>query len=236
LSYLAGNKKKNAETFSFVNTVKEKKRTTHKSSSEILAEKRKANEEAKKKLEKEKEHKTKAPEPELKTTKPAVAPAVALAQPVITPKKDSVAQHNGGPRFKSVFLEPAEISDKELEEAHLARLEDHDENPTEVHTDAPDAHPNAERHEFVKRGGHQEELDLGDYVVVGVFSSSANAKRYADGLLKMNFNADYGHLTVKNLWYVYIVKTSDINEARAARDKYRQMKIFKDAWLLTTHE
>jgi hypothetical protein len=52
----------------------------------------------------------------------------------------------------------------------------------------------------------------------------------------MNFNADYGHLTVKNLWYVYIVKTSDINEARAARDKYRQMKIFKDAWLLTTHE
>jgi hypothetical protein len=51
----------------------------------------------------------------------------------------------------------------------------------------------------------------------------------------MGFAADYGHLTEKNLWYVYLIQTTDINAARAERDRLRKMKLFRDAWLLTVH-
>jgi hypothetical protein len=115
----------------------------------------------------------------------------------------------------------------------LQRLEAHAENPTEHHGDDPSIHPHAERHEFVKRGGHNEELEIGDYVIGGVFRSSANAKHFAEGINKMGFKAEYGHLTEKNLWYVYLMQTDDINAARAERDRVRKMKLFRDAWLLT---
>src|SRR6185503_11745428 len=97
------------------------------------------------------------------------------------------------------------------EKARIARLEEHAADPDEHHGDAADAHPNAERHEFVKRGSHKEELDAGDYVVAGVFKSDVNANYYSTGLKKLGFEADYGHLTEKNLWYVYISQSNDIN-------------------------
>jgi hypothetical protein len=78
-------------------------------------------------------------------------------------------------------------------------------------------------------------LDVADYVIGGVFKSDANAKHFADGLAKLGFKADYGHLTEKNLWYVYLYQTTDINQARTERDRVRKMLILRDAWLLTVH-
>jgi type IX secretion system PorP/SprF family membrane protein len=110
-----------------------------------------------------------------------------------------------------------------------------------LHADDPDAHhegenhPNAERHEFVKKGTHEDELDVADYVVTGVFKEESNARHFTDGLKKLGFKAQYGHLTEKAVWYVYLHQGSDINEARTERDRYRKMKLFRDAWLLTVH-
>jgi type IX secretion system PorP/SprF family membrane protein len=254
LNYLLGQHKKGTIVYSFVDTHKEKpKKPINKSASEAIAAKRKQDElEKKKQLEEKK--KLSQDEINRKKTEDALArkkqeEALALHREeirkreearkheVVTPpppKTDTaVAKHN--PRFKQDMLAMVEIPEghHEHEQEQIKRLDVHAENPTETHDETH--HPHAERHEFIKRGSHQDELDASDYVVGGVFGKEANAKHFTQGLVKLGFKADYGHLTEKNLWYVYLTKTSDINKARTERDKYRKMKIFRDAWLLTVH-
>lgn len=174
------------------------------------------------------------PQPQQQTT-PVVTqpqPQQTQQQPVTEPPIEDHS-HDGGARFRNQLYVPVYISDEENE--RTLRLEQHAADPDEHHDEAIDFHPNAERHEFVKRGGHQDELDIGDFVIVGSFRSMENAKHFSEGLVKMGFTADYGHLTEKEMWYVYVTHTNDINIARAERDKYRKMKIFRDAWLLTVH-
>jgi hypothetical protein len=79
-------------------------------------------------------------------------------------------------------------------------------------------------------------MEAADYVVTGVFKEEANARQFTQGLKKLGFKADYGHLTEKGVWYVHIFDGDDINAARVERDKFRKMKIFRDAWLLTVHQ
>jgi hypothetical protein len=79
-------------------------------------------------------------------------------------------------------------------------------------------------------------MEIGDFVIAGVFRSKVNAEHFAAGLKQHGFNtADHGHLTEKNLWYVYLAHTDNLDKAKAERDKFRKMKIFRDAWLLTVH-
>ena len=115
------------------------------------------------------------------------------------------------------------------------RLTEHADNPTEEHNET--GHPHAERHEFAQRGSHISEMELGDFVIVGVFRNEVNAKHMADELKKLGFSeVDYGFLTEKAVWYIHFAPTDDIEEAKAKRNKYRKMKMFKDAWLLTVHQ
>jgi hypothetical protein len=157
-------------------------------------------------------------------------------------KKDTA---RGGPRMKAHtdllaeqqktneagHNDPVHVEEQEK----IKRLEEHADNPTEEHNNEV-VHPHAERHEFYKKGSHQEELDYGDYVIVGVFKGRPNAEHFSNGLNKMAFTSDFGFLTEKAIWYVYIAQTNDINEAKAERDKYRKLRIFRDAWLLTVHK
>ncbi|MBI1768430.1 MAG: PorP/SprF family type IX secretion system membrane protein [Bacteroidetes bacterium] len=237
LGYLVGNKKKNANAYSFVDTHKEK--VKKKTAAEILAEKKKQQQiEAKKIADEKKKHeellaKQKAEELAKKTPKVEDKPFVQVEQ-----KKDTA---RGGPRMKQhadliAEQQKATVDPLHLEEQEkIKRLEVHADNPTEEHGDVL-VHPHAERHEFVKKGSHHEEMDYGDYVIVGVFKGRPNSERFSIGLNKMSFTSDFGFLTEKSLWYVYIAQTSDINEAKAERDKYRKLTIFRDAWLLTVHK
>lgn len=97
--------------------------------------------------------------------------------------------------------------------------------------------PPVERHEFVKRGNNRNELDPGNYVIAGAFRSLANAKKFASDLQLMDIpDADYGFISSRNLWYVYLGVSDDLNLVRAERDHYRQEKTFKDAWILTVQQ
>jgi type IX secretion system PorP/SprF family membrane protein len=185
----------------------------------------------------------------IKTTPPKTDPVNT------TPKTDSPKQEaqsfvqvpikkdtaRGGPRMKQhvdVIAEQqkAEVDPQHVEEQEkIKRLETHADNPTEEHQNEQ-VHPHAERHEFVKKGSHHEELDYGDYVIVGVFKGRPNAEHFSTGLNKMSFTSDFGYLTERNVWFVYIAQTDDINDAKAERDKYRKLRIFRDAWLLTVHK
>ncbi len=169
------------------------------------------------------------PEPEPVQTDPTYSSTI---------REDSIViKHK--PRFghidSSLEILKIEITEhnEEDELERLARLRLHAADPDEHHEG--DAHPNAERHEFAKRGTHRQELAAADYVVAGVFAQDQSARQFADGLKKLGFKAEYGHSTEKGVWYVYLHQASDINAARAERDKFRKMKMFRDAWLLTVH-
>lgn len=89
------------------------------------------------------------------------------------------------------------------------------------------------RHETVKRGAHESEMEPGEYVVASSFKSPDNAKHFANGLRNLEFNARYGYLTEKDLWFVYILKTSDPKKARAEHARVSAMFLLRDAWLIT---
>ena len=232
LNYLIGKRKKGTLAYSFVNTVKEKEKKPVVRLSAAEAKKKQEELERKKLEAKKREEEVKKKQAEMF--------AKAEAEKKAKAKVDSVAaqpqQHN--PRFRQDLIENTNNPDElvhEQEQQALKKLDEHAEDPTEHHGEDPDLQPHAERHEFVKRGDHEEELDVADYVIGGVFKSDANAKHFAEGLNRLGFKADYGHLTEKTLWYVYLIQTDDINLARAERDRVRKMKILRDAWLLTVH-
>ena len=209
LGYLVGQKQKNVVAYSFVDTHKEK--VPKKTNAQLAAERKKKElADAKKKEE------------------------AVKKEPVVAEKKPPVEEKKAEPPV--VVVAPVVGDAQHLDEQDkLKRLEQHAENPTEEHNSAIE-HPHAERHEFVKRGGHKEELDFGNYVILGVFRSREHADSFNKGLISMSFDSDFGYLTTKGLWYVHLAETDDINEARAERDKYRKMTIARDAWLLTVHE
>lgn len=246
LGYLFGKHKKGTHAYSFVNTVREKERKPTLTPAQLAA-KRKADLERQKAA--QEQARLRQEEARRKADAAKNPPVVAKNQPV---KKDSVPPAVHNPRFRPEETQlpetpPVQTQTQtqttppvttpavhhEDEQEKIQRLDDHAENPTEHHGQENDDHPHAERHEFVKRGTHRDELDVATYVIGGAFKSDANAKHFADGLLKLGFKADYGHLTERNLWYVYLIQTTDINAARAERDRVRKMKIFRDAWLLT---
>ena len=210
LNYLLGKRKKDAPLYSFVNTVKEKeKKPARKSASELLAEKRKAEEAARKQKQEE------------------------LAR---QKKEEEEARKKADELARKAREEEAERARQE----ELARQEAARNNPPPVDTTTVATvvtPPVIEgRHETFKRGGHPKELPSGEYIIAGVFSSEANALRYTNGLKQLGYVTNYGFLTQKQLWYVYIHHSTDINQAKDQRDKYRKLRMFKDAWLLTVED
>lgn len=98
--------------------------------------------------------------------------------------------------------------------------------------------PKVERHEFVARGNHQNELPMGTYVVYAAFKTEESAKQLlakTESLLSKN--PTYGYLSIKQYWVlVGSPATDDIESAKLLRNDMRKMQIFKDAWLLTVHQ
>ena len=90
-----------------------------------------------------------------------------------------------------------------------------------------------------KQGNHEDELDLGHYIVVGAFLSKANAQKYSNDLKSQGHDNQYGFLTEKAFYYVTVYKNSgDIEKAREVRTEYRKKEdfLFPDTWLLSVVE
>ena len=95
----------------------------------------------------------------------------------------------------------------------------------------------AMRHEFVTRGKSNSEMAVGNYAVLSVTDSEANAKQTAQEIQKLGYaEVAFGYLSVKKLWYVYVSAGDDVEKARTIRDKYQKVERFKEAWILTVHE
>ena len=91
----------------------------------------------------------------------------------------------------------------------------------------------------VKQGEHQDELEVGHYVVVGAFLSRSNAQEYSNNLKRKGYQNDFGFLTEKDYYYVTVYKNiGDIDGARKVRDQFRAKDdfLFPDSWLLSVVE
>jgi len=151
----------------------------------------------------------------------------------VTPRKDSVAvQHR--PRLGRTQIDTSSVSREHAEERR--QLDEHlAEHADGKHDDAHNQ-PVNERHDFVKRGTHHEELDAATYVIGGAFKSRANAEHYSKTLNSMGYKADFGHLSIRSIWYVFIAQEDSIDEAKKERERLRKNKIFSQVWLLTVQE
>jgi type IX secretion system PorP/SprF family membrane protein len=164
---------------------------------------------------------------ERKAKQEEAAKKAALVKANEVRKKDSIAN----------VQRLAEEERKQLEEeAKLqALLQEHLKDSTERIKNTEPAPP--ERHETVQRGDHPKELPSSHYIIVGAFRTEVNAKNYDNQLVRIGFpEAQYGFVTSRNIWYVWIGKADGLEEAREVRNKYRENKMFKDAWLLTVQE
>lgn len=88
----------------------------------------------------------------------------------------------------------------------------------------------------VHQGDHEDELELGHYIVVGAFLSRDNAQKYSNSLKAKGYENEFGFLTEKDFYYVTVYKnTGDIEMARKVRNEYRRKNdfLFPDTWLLS---
>ena len=89
----------------------------------------------------------------------------------------------------------------------------------------------------VKKGSHPMEIPVGSYVVVGVYSSEANASKYSNELKRKGYQeARFGYITQRGYWYVYVHSTDDPKLSRQVRDSVRKVDIFGDAWTLEVQD
>ena len=75
-------------------------------------------------------------------------------------------------------------------------------------------------------------LPSGNYTVVGAFSFFNNALRFTEFTISKGYDAKWGYAPVKGLYYVYTLKTEDIEEAWRESYKLRKLPEFHDAWAM----
>jgi type IX secretion system PorP/SprF family membrane protein len=173
--------------------------------------------------------KTVAEAPKTNPTKPVVEkPAVT------TPPANQPASTNTVQPTKTPATTPPVSAEVHAEERK--QLDQHLDDHTDGKHDDTHEHPVNQRHDFVKKGNHHEELELATYVIAGAFQSRANAEHYVAKLKALGYEADFGHLSARNLWYVFVAEETEIPVARQERDELQKNKIFKDVWLLTVQE
>jgi hypothetical protein len=94
------------------------------------------------------------------------------------------------------------------------------------------------RHETVKRGTHPEELAVSNYVIVGTFKQRVNAARYSRQLRAAGYDNEFGFVSNKKVYYVFVHHSESADESRSIRNQYREKSDFQfaESWLLTVED
>lgn len=74
-------------------------------------------------------------------------------------------------------------------------------------------------------------LEPGYYVVVGAFSIKGYAFRFAREIRAKGYTTTTALNPGKDLYYVYIFSSYDLEEARKVRNEYKSRNLFGDAWV-----
>lgn len=85
----------------------------------------------------------------------------------------------------------------------------------------------------VIKGDHLLELEKGNYLVVGTFNSYRDSEEYSDKLFIEGFYTKFGYISQTKIYYVYIFKSDDKQEASDTSDRFKEIGAkFRENWVL----
>jgi hypothetical protein len=166
------------------------------------------------------------------TKQEPLAPVIEDAAPPIIEKQDVVA--DSVPSREAV-TEP-KVEEVKTETHPPAIVEETKPEPVKVEpAEVVEPEP---RYEIVKKGSSRDELSPAHYVIVGAFKQKENASRYSKLLQDAGYENGFGFASEKNVYYVHVLRSADLNEAREKRDNFRKIKDFQfqASWVLTVQE
>lgn len=85
----------------------------------------------------------------------------------------------------------------------------------------------------VEGSNTEPEITEASYVVIGAFAYHNNAIRFTEYARKLSLDAKYSLNAGRNLYYVYVFVSQDVNDAIREVHKIRSMRGFRDAWVYT---
>jgi len=89
------------------------------------------------------------------------------------------------------------------------------------------------RSETVNIGNNPFELPQGNYIIIGEYQNESEARSSTDRLGNEGYRAEYGYVSRKRLWMVYIYRSDSRIGFRKKVLDTRNNPDFKDAWILS---
>ncbi|MCG8309833.1 MAG: PorP/SprF family type IX secretion system membrane protein [Cytophagales bacterium] len=85
----------------------------------------------------------------------------------------------------------------------------------------------------VVKGDHLLELEKGNYVVVGTFSTYRDAEEYSDQLFIKGFYTKFGYISQTKIYYVYIFESDDLQETKDTSERFNMIGAqLRENWVL----
>jgi type IX secretion system PorP/SprF family membrane protein len=78
----------------------------------------------------------------------------------------------------------------------------------------------------------EQELDSRYYVVIGAFNIQKNAEKLKKRAIAKGLYAEMKFSSETNYYYVYLLSSTSLETAIEGRDKIRNLKAYRDAWIL----
>ncbi len=92
-------------------------------------------------------------------------------------------------------------------------------------------------HLEVTRGNNMLELPAGNYVIAGAFEEFQHAEDYSDELFQRGYHETIvGYLTARGYYYTVIFRSDSLQQANAARNRYRTRPGMDKIWVLKVNE
>ncbi len=154
---------------------------------------------------------------------------------LLTDKEQQEVLPEAPPPTDTLYQEPEKSQVLEPEETKLIEQEEIQVIESETIQEDLEPAPEPARTSFV-RGNHPDELPLGYFVIVGVYSKKANADQVIQQLKAKGHTPSTGFSSQSQYYYIFISHTDNITECRKIRDQYRQTSLFQDAWMLEMKE
>jgi len=89
------------------------------------------------------------------------------------------------------------------------------------------------RSETVYEGISDFELPKGNYIIIGEYQLETDARRFTERLGNEGYRADYGYVSRKRLWMVYVYRSDSRIGFRKKVLETRDNPDFRNAWILT---
>ena len=127
--------------------------------------------------------------------------------------------------------EPVEEEEEVLQEQ--VRTSEHDDPRLVMARGRKASNVTTIRSETVYEGNNDFELPRGNYIIVGEYKDENEARQYYDRLGNEGYRAEYGYVSRKRLWMVYIYRSDSKIGFRKKVIETRSNPDFKQAWILS---